>query len=253
MDKQDPAARGANPGASQLSHPAMKQSADFIETRSPASSRSRCSSRFVTSSGPRELPGAARGAAEDDRGDAAWPSSPSQPCPRSQRAHICFQKRWIEALPRSGGAGLEPAQLPRSPAHHFTLWLVLFSVTFQLVLSLYASPDALFAERGAGISLPWWGGVQGRASTPRAQPHAHTLAGTGPAPPTRWGGRLQPESPDLPQPPAASPGLAGSRGSCNREWLRATARQPKPSPPHRSPCPPQDPRLIPKVTTETGP
>lgn len=34
MDKQDPAARGANPAASQLSHPAMKQSADFIESRS---------------------------------------------------------------------------------------------------------------------------------------------------------------------------------------------------------------------------
>lgn len=89
MDKQDPAARGANPGASQLSHPAMKQSADFIETRSPASSRSCCFSRFVTSSSPRELPGAARGAAEDDRKDAGWLGSPAAALPMlTTHAHV---------------------------------------------------------------------------------------------------------------------------------------------------------------------
>lgn len=174
-DKQDPAARGANPGASQLSHPAMKQSADFIETRSPASSRSRCSSRLVTSSGPRELPGAARGAAEDDGGDAGWPSSPSQPCPRSQRAHICFQKRWIEALPRSGGAGLEPTQLPQSPAHHF------YPLACPFPCNIPAGPFLLclsrcFICREGGWILPslvgWGAGTRQHAQGSAPCPHA---------------------------------------------------------------------------------
>ena len=93
MDKQDPAARGANPGASQLSHPAMKQSADFIETRSPAPSRSRCFSRFITSSGPRELPGAARGEGEDDRKDAGWPNSRTAALPPLTTHTHMFQKK----------------------------------------------------------------------------------------------------------------------------------------------------------------
>lgn len=47
MGKQNPAVRGANLGASQLSHPSMKQFTNFIETRSSAWVASADSSRIT--------------------------------------------------------------------------------------------------------------------------------------------------------------------------------------------------------------
>lgn len=115
MDKQDPAARGANPGASQLSHPAMKQSADFIETRSPAPSCSRCSSRFGTSSSPWELP-ALRGEHRGGHRRGQLATFPPQPCPHSQHGHMFFRKV-DQALQGSGRAPWSPHGFSAVPAH----------------------------------------------------------------------------------------------------------------------------------------
>lgn len=176
MDKQDPAARGANPGASQLSHPAMKQSADFIETRSPTSSRSHCFSWFVTSSGPRELPGAARGAGEDDGKDAGWPSSPWQPCPRSQHVHICFQKKVDGGIAKTWRGWLRARMAPVKtyPPHTYPLACPSPCNIPVTPFFLYLSCCLICRERGWHLlSLA----VQGKASVPRAQPQpdAHML------------------------------------------------------------------------------
>lgn len=117
MDKQAPAARGANPGASQLSHPAMKQSAGFIESRSPAPSRRRCCSGIGTSSSPRELPrceGRARGTQE-----RPWP--PSHHSPAHTHNVDTFLGRWIrhcQDLEGLLGALTVPMQSPVEAQAH---------------------------------------------------------------------------------------------------------------------------------------
>lgn len=70
MGKQNPAVRGANPGASQLSHPSMKQFTNFIETRSSASSCMGCSANSSRLAGLRGLAQQWKGSWEDDGNDA---------------------------------------------------------------------------------------------------------------------------------------------------------------------------------------
>lgn len=192
MDKQDPAARGANPGASQLSHPAMKQSADFIETRSPTSSRSRCFSQFVTSSSPRELPGA-RGEQEKMTAKMQVGRVPHRSLAHAHNMYTYVSKKKVDqGIAKIWRGWLRARMAPvKSYLPHF--YPLACPSPCNIPVSpflLHLSSCFICRKRGWHL-LPLWCGVQGNASMPRAwpQPDAHMLAGTSPAAPIQWEGK----------------------------------------------------------------